>query len=162
MKEFLLYLPITAFYLALKSTLFPEFPLPDLPLIIVFFVAYRKVSLEGAFLGFVLGYMDDAFNGGIIGSSSFSLIFIFLATHLVSKKVDFATPALRATGAGVAMLVKELLTFMVMRSSNIDAYSFIHVILHSVVTGICAPPVITALMWLTGLVSPRKFKDSVN
>ena len=162
MKEFLLFLPITAVYLALKSTLFPDFPLPDLPLIIVFFMAYRRPSLEGALLGFVLGYMDDAFNGGIIGSTSFSLVFIFLVIHLFARKVSFSTPALRAGGVAVAMLIKGVLMYLVIRSANASASFFTFALLHALVTGICAPPVIMALSWLAELVSPQKFKDNAN
>ncbi|MDP2690383.1 MAG: rod shape-determining protein MreD [Deltaproteobacteria bacterium] len=162
MKEFLLFLPLTAVYLAFKSTLFVDFPVPDLPLIIVFFTAYRRASLEGAVLGFVLGYMDDAFNGGIIGSSSFALVFIFLAVHLLAKKVHFSTPALRAGGVAAATLVKGVLTYAVLRFANADIFFFTHVILYALVTGICAPPVIAALVRLAGLVSPQKFKDNAS
>jgi len=162
MKEFLLFLPITAVYLAFKSTLFPDFPLPDLPLIIVFFMAYRRPSLEGALLGFVLGYMDDAFNGGIIGSTSFSLVFIFIVIHLFARKLHFSPTALRAGGVAVAMLIKGLLMYLVIRSANAGASFFTFVLLHALVTGICAPPVIMALSWLAELVSPQKFKDDGN
>jgi len=162
MKEFLLFVPITAIYLAIKSTLFPDFPLPDLPLTIVFFMAYRRPSLEGAFLGFVLGYIDDAFNGGIIGSTSFALVFIFLVIHLFARKVHFSTPALKAGGVAVAMLIKGLLMYLVVGSKGAGASFFAFVLLHALVTGICAPPIIMALSWLTELVSPQKFKDNVN
>lgn len=162
MKEFLLFLPITAVYLALKSTLFPDFPFPDLPLIIVFFMAYRRPSLEGALLAFTLGYIDDAFNGGIIGSTSFALLFIFLAIHLFARKLHFSTPALRAGGVAVAMLIKGMLMYLVIRSANASVSLFTFVVLHALVTGICAPPIIMGLSWLAELVSPHKFKDNAS
>ncbi len=162
MKEFLLFLPITALYLALKSTLFASIPVPDLPLIIVFYVAYSRDSLEGAFLGFVLGYMDDAFNGGIIGTSSFALVFIFLGVHLIARRVHFSTPAMRAGGAAAASIIKGLLSYAVLRYANVNAYFFSYMVLSALVTGICAPPIITGLAWLTELVSPHKFKDNID
>lgn len=162
MKEFLLFLPLTAFYLAIKSTLFPGFPLPDLPLIIVFFVACRRPSLEGAVLGFVLGYMDDAFNGGIIGSTSFALVFIFLAIHMIARKVHFSTPLLQAGTVAAATVIKGLLIIAVLRFAAVDVYSIAHLILGAVITGACAPPAITAVKRLTEMVSPRKFTDDTN
>ena len=92
MKEFLLFLPLTIIYLALKSTLFASFPLPDIPLIMVFYLASRKASVEGALFAFVLGYLDDAFSGSVIGASSFALVLIYLGTHLMSMLVEFTTP----------------------------------------------------------------------
>jgi hypothetical protein len=55
MRDFLIFLPISLFFLALRSTLFKGFPLPDIPLLIVFYVAYTRPSLEGVVLSFVLG-----------------------------------------------------------------------------------------------------------
>ena len=59
MKEFLIFLPLTILYLALKSALFPNVPAPDIPLIIIFYMASRKASIEGVLLAFVLGYVED-------------------------------------------------------------------------------------------------------
>src|SRR3989304_4815710 len=73
MREFLVFLPLTIAYFALKSTLFAGFPLPDIPLIIVFYMAYRKAAVAGVLSAFAFGYLDDAFSGGIIGTSSFAL-----------------------------------------------------------------------------------------
>src|SRR4030067_1744150 len=160
MKEFLLFLPLTIIYLALKSTLFAAFPLPDSPLIMVFYLASRKAPSEGAFFAFVLGYLDDAFSGGILGTSSFALVFIFLSVLLLSKVVQFTTPAARAGGAGAAALVKGAAVYYVMRYSNVDAYFFTHVVLQALVTGFFAPPVISALPPLALLGTPRPLQDT--
>ena len=160
MKEFLLFLPLTIIYLALKSTLFAAFPLPDIPLIMVFYLASRKASVEGALFAFVLGYLDDAFSGGVIGASSFALILIFIATHLMSMLVEFTTPTAKAGGAAAAALIKGAAVYYVLRYSNVDTYFLTHVVLQALVTGFFAPPVISALMWLTAVFTPRKFKDN--
>lgn len=160
MKEFLLFLPLTIVYLALKSTLFPAFPLPDIPLIMVFYMASRKASIEGALFAFVLGYLDDAFSGGIIGTSSFALIVIFVCVHLSSMLVQFTTPAARAAGAAGAALVKGAATYYVLRFANVDVYFLTHVVLQALVTGFFAAPVMTILQKLVFLVTPRKFKDN--
>src|SRR5574337_1212532 len=158
MKESLVFIPLTIVFLAIKSTLFVGFPLPDLPLIIVFYMGYRRASLEGVLLAFALGYLDDAFNGSIIGSTSFALTSIFLAIFLLSKKAQFSTPALRAAGVGAAALIKGILSYAVLKSTNVDVYFFTHVVLQAVVTGALASPVIMGLQKLTVYVSPQTFK----
>lgn len=162
MKEFLIFLPLTIVYLGFKSTLFANIPVPDLPLIIAFFMAYRKLSIEGVLLAFVLGYIDDAFGGGIMGSTSFSLIFIFLSVHLLSKIVHFSTPAIRAGGAGAAALVKGILTYYILRFANLEVHFLPHVLLQAVMTGIFAPAIITLLMRIITVFSPHTFKDNAN
>lgn len=160
MKEFLVFLPLTIVYLALKSTLFPAFPLPDIPLIMVFYLASRKASTEGALFAFVIGYLDDAFSGGVIGTSSFALIVIFICVHLLSMVVQFSSPVSRAAGAAGAALVKGAATYYVLRFANVDVYFLTHVVLQALVTGFFAPPVITLLQKLVMAVTPRKFKDN--
>jgi rod shape-determining protein MreD len=118
MKESLLFLPLTVIYLAIKSTLFPAFPAPDLPLIIVFYMAYRKSSFEAVLLGFALGYIEDAFSAGIIGSTSFALIAVFIAVNLFSRKVQFSTPMMRGGGIAVASAVKGLIIYAIIRASH--------------------------------------------
>lgn len=162
MKEFLVFLPITIVYLALKSTILVNLPLPDLPLIIIFYMAYRKPTIEGALMGFVLGYLDDAFNGGIIGTSSFALVLIFLAMHILAKKVQFSTPAFRAGGVAVVALIKGALTYSVLRFANVGVYFFTHVVLMSLVTGILAPGIITLFQRLFSLFGPESFKGKAN
>ncbi len=113
-------------------------------------------------MGFVLGYLDDAFNGGIIGTSSFALVLIFLAMHILAKKVQFTTPAFRAGGVAVVALIKGALTYSVLRYANVGVYFFTHVILMSLVTGILAPGIITLFQRLFSLFGPESFKGKAN
>lgn len=162
MKESLLFLPVTIVYLAVKSTLFPAFPMPDLPLIIVFYLAYRKASFEGVLLGFVLGYVEDAFSAGIIGSTSFSLIAVFIAVNLLSRKVQFSTPAMRGGGIVAASAIKGVIIYSIIRVSHAEAGILSTVVLQAIVTGAVSPAIILFLARLTAWVSPQSFKDNVN
>jgi len=159
MREFLVFLPLSVLYLAFKSVLAPGAPLPDLPLIIVFYMAFAMGSFEGALMGFILGYIDDVFNGALIGSSSFALVFVFLCVHLLSRKVHFYTALTRASGALGASIIKGALVFTVLRLTGLNARFFSNVILQSISTGVFAPAVIVGLSRLSALVSPRSFKD---
>lgn len=162
MKEFLLFLPLTVFYLALKSTLLPNFPAPDLPVVMIFYIAYRKASVEGAVFAFVLGYLEDAFSGGIIGSTAFSFVFIFIAVNTLSKKVHFSTPAVRAAGAGVCSLAKGVIIYIILRFTNYEAGFMGRILLQPAMTAIFAPAVIALLSRLTQYVTPHTFKDDVH
>jgi rod shape-determining protein MreD len=162
MKESLLFLPLTVIYLAIKSTLFPAFPAPDLPLIIVFYMAYRKSSFEAVLLGFALGYIEDAFSAGIIGSTSFALIAVFIAVNLFSRKVQFSTPMMRGGGIAVASAVKGLIIYAIIRASHAEASFLTTVILQAVVTGATSPAIILFLSRLAAWVSPQSFKDNEN
>jgi rod shape-determining protein MreD len=159
MKESLIFLPITVLYLALKSTLMPGFHLPDLPLIIVFYLAYRKTGMEGALYGFVLGYVDDAFSGAIIGSSSFSLVVVFLIVHIASRRVRFTTPDMKAGGAAALALTKEMLTYSVLRSAGFGIGVLPGIFLDALITGIFAPAIIPALHRISSLINPDAFKE---
>lgn len=162
MKESLLFLPITIVYLAIKSTLFPAFPVPDLPLLIVFYMAYRRASFEAVLLGFVLGYIEDAFSAGVIGSTSFALIAVFIAVNLLSRKVQFSTPAMRAGGVTAASLVKGGIIYAIIRASHSETSFLSTVILQAVVTGATSPLIILFLSRVTAWVSPQSFKDNEN
>ncbi len=162
MKEFIIFLPLAALYLAFKSTLFANVPVPDLPLIIVFYSAYRKTSIEGVILVFILGYMDDVMSGGVIGASSFSLIIVYMAVRLIASKVHFSTAQARAGGAAGAALLKGILIGMVLRSAGIHASFIGNVLLITVTTGVFAPAFITLFTRLLNLVTPAAFKDNAH
>lgn len=162
MSDFIIFLPLTFLYLILKSTLFSSLPVPDLPLLIVFYMAYRKPSIEGAALAFILGYIDDAFSGGVIGSTSFCLIFIYAATRLSAGKVQFSTPFVRAGGAGIAEFVKGVLMYAVLRLTGLNVHFSGWVFLDSVITAAFAPAIITLFTRLKSLAGRGAFKDNVN
>ncbi len=162
MKESLLFLPITIVYLAIKSTLFPAFPAPDLSLMIVFYMAYRKASFEAVVLGFVLGYIEDAFSAGIIGSTSFALIAVFVAVNLFSRKVQFSTPVMRGGGIFVASVAKGIIIYLIIRTSHVEVSFLSTVILQAVVTGAVSPAVLLILSRITAWVNPQSFKDNEN
>ena len=162
MKEFLIFLPLTILYLALKSALFPNVPAPDIPLIIIFYMASRKASIEGVLLAFVLGYVEDTLNGWIIGSTSFSLVIIFLTVHLLAQKVHFSTQSMKAGGAAFFTLVKGLTLYAIIRFVNYDVPLLFRIIFQAVLTGIFAPAVMTLLSRVSAWASPGAFKGNEN
>ncbi|MBW7956743.1 MAG: rod shape-determining protein MreD [Deltaproteobacteria bacterium] len=162
MKEFLLFLPLTIAYLALKSTVLAGFPLPDIPLIIVFYMAHRKAAVDGLLAAFALGYLDDAMSGGVLGSSSFSLVLIFVAVHLLSKIVQFTTPAVKGGGVFAASVLKGALAYYILRAAGLDALFQAGMVLEAAVSGLLAPAVFALLQKTVDIATPRKFKDNEN
>lgn len=158
MKDFLIFLPVTIVYLVFKSTIFPSVPIPDVPLLIVFYVAYTRPSVEVAVLGFVIGYIEDAFTAGIFGSTSFSLVVIFLVVHLLSRKMHFSTPMVRAGAAAVLTLLKGALIYTVLSFTDFDVPFLSRIVFQAIVTGAFAPAIITLLARLTRLANPHTFE----
>ncbi|MBI5888391.1 MAG: rod shape-determining protein MreD [Deltaproteobacteria bacterium] len=158
MKEILIFPPIVILYLTLKTTLFISVPLPDVTLLIVFYMGFRRPSAEGAVMSFALGFLEDALTGGIFGITSFSLVSIFLMVHIVSGKVEFSTPLPRAGSAAVLSLVKWLLGYAALRLSGVSIPFTGKAALQIIATGALAPVAITLLLRLSAYLSPRTFE----
>lgn len=156
-REFLTLLILAVLYLAIKSVLAPSAPLPDVPLLIVFYMGFKKTSVEGALMGFGLGYIEDTINGGIFGVTSFALVVIFLAVYLGTKKVHFSTPATKAGAAALLTLLKGALVYAVLSFTSFEVPFLWGIILGAIITGAFAPAAIHAFSWILALVSPKAF-----
>ncbi len=161
MRDFLIFLPITFFFFVLRSTLFQGLPLPDLPILIVFYLACARPSLEGVVLSFVLGYLDDVFSSAIIGSTSFSLVFVFATVYLVSRKVHFSTTGMKALGAAVMVLLKGTVTYILLSFFNSNIPFISYVLPAILLTGLFAPAVIALMTWLSAFTAPHTVKGGI-
>lgn len=159
MRDLLLFIPLTIFYLAVKSTLLPEIPFPDVTLLVIFYVAISRNTIEGALMGFILGYIEDVFTGGIIGSTSFGLVVVFLGVYLASKRMHFTTQAVKAGSAAVLSIVKGVLVYMVLDFARVSFHTALDIFFQALLTGIFAPAVLAVLARLSGLVTPRTFEE---
>ena len=145
MKDFFIYFLLTIFYWSFRSTVMPGVPLPDLSLIIVFYVASQGASTKGVALAFLLGYLDDTFSGGVLGSSSFSLVFLFAAIHLLTHKVHFSTSTVRVAGAFVLCLIKGVAMSLALSQVGISI-GFISTVIPTAFTTALFTPAIMALL----------------
>lgn len=160
MKELLIFPPLTIIYLALKSTVFQSVPLPDLPLLFVFYIGFRKASTAGAVTAFALGYMEDALTGGIFGLTSLTLVLIFLIVHILSWKVHFSTTPMRAGGAFALTVLKGLLIYLLMGFIGLGAPFLGRTLLQAAVTGAIAPGAIMLLMRLSARLTKPGLSDT--
>ncbi|MBI5599406.1 MAG: rod shape-determining protein MreD [Deltaproteobacteria bacterium] len=150
MKDFLIMLPMTVVYLSFKSVLAPAIPFPDITLLITIFIAYERPSVRGVALSFALGYIEDVFNGGIIGTSSFALVGIFTAVHMLSRRIHFSTASIEALSAAGLGLVKGFLVWFVLRLSDLNVPVIPQMLLGAFVTGLFAPVILSFFMWFSG------------
>ncbi len=158
MKDYLIFLPLTILYLVIKGTLFPTVPLPDVPLVIVLYVAYNKPSVEGALLAFIIGWLEDALTAGVFGSTSAALVVIFLALHLLSKRMQLSTPLTKAAMAGVFSLAKGGIIYAVLSFTDFDVPFLNYTIFQAIITAAFAPAIIVLISRLTRYLNPHSFK----
>jgi rod shape-determining protein MreD len=143
MKDSLIFLAISIIYLTLKSTILPTVPTPDIPLIIVFFMAYNGASVKGVILSFIIGYLDDALNGSIIGTTSFTLVFIYATTHVLSQRMHFANISTKVIGCAAFSLIKGILSFIIWRSVSHEISFFTQILPGIFITALFAPFIIS-------------------
>ncbi len=139
MREFILFIPVAIVYLSFRVTITPNLPIPDISVLIVFFLASRRPSLEGVFLAFVLGYIDDIFSGTIVGSSSFSLVIVYTVLCFVSRKVAFTDPLIRGVAMFITCMAKELVVLLVLYFTGIAVGPGLYIFVVAFVTALLSP-----------------------
>ncbi len=60
---------------------------PDLLLIICVYLGLHQHSVAGAVIAFVLGYLQDAFSGSIVGLNAFGMSLVFTVVYLTSRRL---------------------------------------------------------------------------
>ena len=139
MKTFFIYLILASIFLIIKTTilhiLLPSVLIPDVILIMVFYLGFRRNSIEGVITVFALGYLSDVFSGGIIGVSSFTLVFIFVATSIFAKALILNNVVTKIGGVFVMSILKGILTYIALKFLN-EKIPFYIILPTAVSTGI--------------------------
>ncbi len=158
MRDFIVFIPLAIIYLSFRVTITPELPIPDISVLIVFFLATRRPSTEGVFLSFILGYIDDIFSGTIVGSSSFSLVIIYTVLCFVSRKVAFTDPLIRGVALFMTYMIKELLVILVLYFTGIHVGMSLYMVATGFVTALFSPLFIALFRKATemGLLRPER------
>jgi rod shape-determining protein MreD len=159
MKILSVYVLLVIIYLSIKSTLLANIPSPDLSLVIVFYIASQKASLKGPILGFILGYIEDVFSGGILGMTSLTLVIIFIAVNMLSKRMSFDTTLAKTLGVGLMGVIKGVLYYLILSFINPDISILSPIFLTPLITGLLAPPIILLLSKINNSLAFRG-KDS--
>ena len=148
MKKTLIYFTLAVLFLIIESTLaqavLPPLLIPDVILIMVFYLGFHRVSIEGVLITFILGYLADAFAGGIIGLSSFTLLLIFILTSRLSKIVALNSLLIKIGGAAFMSILKGTATYIFLRFLNQEIPFYI-IFPIAVSTALISPFVINVL-----------------
>jgi rod shape-determining protein MreD len=75
----------------LQTTVFPAVPhlpiVPDLILVLAVYLGIRHPGVGGALGAFLLGYFLDTFSGTMLGMNAFALSVVYVAAHLISRRI---------------------------------------------------------------------------
>lgn len=164
MRIFFLSLFVGFIYLiintALLSFFIPALIIPDLLVILIFYLGISRPSWKGALASFVLGYFVDVFSGGTIGVSSFSLTVIFFIIYKLSKKIDFNIPLVRMLWVCIAVILNAFLTYAILRIIGPQReilFSFFKLILpNALITGIVSSFIFRMMDRLEAFLDPLR------
>jgi len=158
MRDYIALFLISIAYLVVQSTLVTSLPMPDVLLLIVFYAAARRPSTLAVIFSFFLGYMEDIFLGGVLGSTSFSFMAIFVAVYFLTRKVQFKTPGVIAITALALSAIKAFLVFAIMKTINSEITPSFFTMTEILLTAVFAPLVMNLLERLETIVSPHAFE----
>jgi rod shape-determining protein MreD len=75
----------------LQTTVFTAFPwlpvMPDPMLVLAVYLGVRHPGAGGACGAFLLGYFLDTFSGTILGVNAFAFTAVYLAAHLIARRL---------------------------------------------------------------------------
>lgn len=160
MKDYIIILPLAILFLLIKSTIFYWMPLPDVLLIIVFHLAITRPTAIGVILTFIIGYLSDAFTGGVMGVTSFSLIVVYVFTYLFSHKLQIKSRNAQTIMLGLFSLVKGLVIYYLILDMVSFAVLYKVIIPTALMTGLFAPAIITILLRLDERFELNKFRGT--
>ena len=60
---------------------------PDLLLIMCVYLGLRQHSVAGAVGAFLLGYLQDAFSGSVVGLNAFGMCLVFIVVYMTSRRL---------------------------------------------------------------------------
>lgn len=148
MKNFIVYLVLALLFLVIENTLiilfFPSLLIPDVILIMVFYLGFSSRSTLGALTAFSLGYLTDVFSAGVLGASSFTLVVVFVITSMLARLLNLNSMLIKIGGTIFMSILKGILTYFVFRFLNRDIPFYI-IFPAAISTGIISPFIFTLL-----------------
>jgi len=90
-RSIALFTLIALFAVVLQTSVLPVVRIgretPDLLLIICVYLGLHQHTIPGAVGAFLLGYLQDAFSGGVIGLNAFGMCLVFTVVYLTSRRL---------------------------------------------------------------------------
>lgn len=142
MKNFIVYLVFALLFLVIENTLlhlfFPSLLIPDVILIMVFYLGFNNRSTLGVLTAFSLGYLTDVFSAGLIGVSSFTLVVVFTITFMLARLLSLNSMLIKIGGTIFMSILKGILTYLIFRFLNQNIPFYI-IFPAAISTGITSP-----------------------
>ena len=112
MRTALSFAVIAVAALLVQTTLLPFIAIgratPDLLLIICVYLGLHQHSVAGAVSAFVLGYLQDAFSGSVVGLNAFAMCLVFTTVYLTSRRLWVDNAISKVVVVFLASLLKTL------------------------------------------------------
>jgi len=103
---------IAAIALLLQTTVLPLAAVgratPDLLLIICVYLGLHQHTVAGAVGAFLLGYLQDAFSGSIVGLNAFGMCLVFTVVYLTSRRLWVDNAISKVVVVFLASLLKTM------------------------------------------------------
>lgn len=139
--------------LVVQSTVLPLLPvgpvLPDLMLVICVYLGLHSHSPAGALAAFLLGYVQDAFSGSVIGLNAFAMCLVFATVYLASRRLWVHNTLSQILLVFMASLVKTAaLVALIAVFLSIDGlwHSVVkYVLLDAALAAVLGPPIFAVL-----------------
>lgn len=121
---------------------------PDLLLIICVYLGLHQHSMFGVFGAFLLGYLQDAFSGGVIGLNAFGMCLVFAVVYLTSRRLWVDNAVSKVVVVFLASVVKTvaiLALVAVFISEDLWRTIVRYLVLDAAVAAIISPAVFAVL-----------------
>ena len=111
--EFFRNILIIALGLLVQSTIVGHYSLldarPDIPMIILFFLAIKSGRVQSVFYGFLIGFLIDVYSPEYLGFNAFTMSLIAFLLNTISNKLSLELPALKISVAFAACLLHDII-----------------------------------------------------
>jgi len=145
-----LFVLIALLAVVVQTTVLPMTRLgrPDLLLIICVYLGLHQHSMFGVFGAFLLGYLQDAFSGGVIGLNAFGMCLVFAVVYLTSRRLWVDNAVSKVVVVFLASVVKTvaiLALVAVFISEDLWRTIVRYLVLDAAVAAIISPAVFAVL-----------------
>ena len=159
MRESVLLSLLAVIALLLQTTVLPRVAIgratPDLLLIMCVYLGLHQHTVGGAVGAFLLGYLQDAFSGSVIGLNAFSMCLVFSVVYLTSRRLWVDNTLSQIVLVFLASLLKTV-TVLILVAIFLPVDGWWHTLLPSAflqagLAAIISPPFFALLAQTQGL-----------
>lgn len=153
MRSFALFGALAILALLLQTAVLPQLTFgsgaPDLLLIMCVYLGLRQHSVAGAVGAFVLGYLQDAVSGSVMGINAFAMSLVYVGVYLTSRHlwVDNAISKIVVVFCAAVVKTAAVLMLVALFVTGEHAWSTLlpQMTAEAVLAALLSPPVFAIL-----------------